>query len=154
MGVQNNNGLIGLEHIVKGVDTYVESQIVAMVGDLHQTLVAATPIEDPPTNNIVARQHWQISVDSYTKAGSTGEAPYVGGVEIDMRFKNTSSFLKAPGKGSGLDGFSIRKSQNIVVFNDVPYMARLNRGWSKTQQPNPGWIEACIDQVQSRWGML
>lgn len=152
MGAQNDNGLIGLQNIIKDVDLYVESQIVAMVGDLHQTLVDATPIEDPPTNNIVAKQHWQISVDSYTKAGSTGEAPYTGGVEIDMRFKNSSRFLKAPGKGSGLDGFSIRKSQNIVVFNDVPYMARLNRGWSK--QASPGFIEACIDQVQSRWGLL
>ena len=149
---ENNNGLIGLQSIIKGVDQYAELQITGFVQDLHQTLVAATPIEDPPTNNVVAKEHWQISVDSYTQSGATGEAPYVGGVEIDVQMRNTGRFRKAPGKPSGLEGFDIRKSQNIVVFNDVPYMARLNRGWSS--QAAPGFIEACIDEVSTRWGVL
>lgn len=152
MAASNDNGLIGLQSIITSVDAYAESQIIGFVQDLHQTLVAATPIEDPPTNNIVAKQHWQISVDSYTMSSVTDEAPYVGGVEIDMRIRNSGRFLKAPGRAGGLEGFNIRKSQNIVVFNDVPYMARLNRGWSK--QASAGFIEACIDEVSTRWGIL
>lgn len=152
MAARNDNGLIGLENIIKKADSYVESRVMGFVQDLHQSLVAATPIENPPTNNIVAREHWQVSVDSYTVSSSTGESPFVGGVEIDMRIRKSGRFLKAPGKSSGLEGFDIRKTQNIVIFNDVPYMARLNRGWSP--QAAPGFIEAVIDQVSSRWGLL
>ena len=152
MGVKNKDGLIGLENIIKGVDQYVSSQVMNFTEDLRSSLAAATPIEDPPTNNIVAREHWQISVDSYTVASSTGAPPFVGGVEVDMRIRRSGRFLKAPGKATGLSGFDIRKSQNIVVFNDVPYMARLNRGWSP--QASPGFIERIIDEVSARWGMI
>ena len=152
MAAKNDNGLIGLEHIIRKADSYVESQVMGFVQDLHQTLVDATPIEDPPTNNIVAKEHWQVSADSYTVAGSTGTSPFGGGVEIDMRIRKSGRFLKAPGKSVGVEGFDIRKTQNIVIFNDVPYMARLNRGWSP--QAAPGFIERCIDEVSLRWGIL
>lgn len=152
MGVRNENGLIGLQNIIKQIDNHVESQVIGFVQDLRQTLVDATPIETPPTNDVVAKEHWKIAVDSYTMAGSTDTPSYGGGVEIDTRVRNSGRFLKAPGKGGGLEHFNIRKSQNIVVYNDVPYMARLNRGWST--QAAAGFIERCVDQVQSRWGML
>ena len=149
---RNDDGLIGLDNILNGLDNYVESQIVGLAQDLRSSLAAATPIEDPPTNNIVAREHWQIAVDSYTVSGSTGEPPFTGGVEVDMRVRRSGRFLAAPGKGAGLAGFDIRKSQNIVIFNDVSYMARLNRGWSP--QAAPGFIERVIDEVTARWGMI
>lgn len=147
MGVKNENGLIGLNSIIKKMDNYVESRVVGLAEDLRSSLAAATPIEDPPTNTIVAREHWQISVDAYT-----GVQDAAGGIEARLRFGGGNRFLSAPGKAKPLAGFNIRTSKSLSVFNDVPYAARLNRGWSP--QADPGYVERVIDEVTARWGML
>lgn len=47
------------------------------------------------------------------------------------------------------------KRGGIYVTNNLPYIDRLNNGWSK-QQKSPGWIErtaaSAFRKLQSKWG--
>jgi hypothetical protein len=144
----SHEGLIGLPKILDKIDMVVRNRMVGCAQDLLSTLIMNTPIDTGR-----ARRSWQAYVDTYTESGMTGEPPYVGGVEIEMRGKDKGRFLSAPRTSSvsGIRDFDPKKHTNIVVSSNVPYMARLNRGWSR--QATAGWIERCIDEVTSRWGV-
>lgn len=151
MGVVNNDGLIGIPEIMQVAKEYIEETAIGFSQDLKNELVARTPIDTGK-----ARASWRIGVGEYLQTEvNGGNPPYVGGVEIEQRFRKRNRFLKQPRQGKGLGDFigtGRGKSDNIVISSNVPYMARLNRGWSK--QAPPGFIEATIDAVMAKWGLV
>lgn len=151
MGVVNNDGLIGVPEIMQVAKEYIEDVAIGFSQDLKDKLVATTPIDTGK-----ARASWRIGVGEYLETEvNGGNPPYVGGVEIEQRFRKRNRYLKQPRQGKSLDSFIGKgrgKSDNIVISSNVPYMARLNRGWSK--QAPPYFIESCIDEVMAAWGLV
>lgn len=37
-----------------------------------------------------------------------------------------------------------RLGTSIFISNNLPYIRRLNDGWSQRQQPTPGWVERAV----------
>lgn len=151
MGVQNNKGDIDLGNVMAGATQFVEEKIIGFTTDLFHELVERTPIDTGK-----AKASWHIGVNEYLDSEvNGGNPPYVGGVEIEQRFRKRNRFLNAPRSGRALSGFigsGRGKSDNIVISSNVPYMARLNRGWSK--QAPPFFIESTIDAVMAKWGLV
>lgn len=151
MPVHNDDGLIGLGNLTQYITDHVEETIKGFTEDLKAELVALTPIDTGQ-----AKASWRIGVNEYLETERNGgRPPYVGGVEIEQRYRKRNRYLKQPRQGRGLDSFIAKgrgKSDNIVISSNVPYMARLNRGWSK--QAPPFFIENCIDKVMARWGLI
>lgn len=148
--VKNNNGLIGIDAIIQGTQEYVENTIIGFSEDLLYSLVERTPIDTGR-----AKASWHIGLNEYTQSETSGGNPYGGGIEIEQRFRKRNRFLNAPRQGRALSGFIGKgrgKSDNIVISSNVPYMARLNRGWSK--QAPPFFVEHTIDAVMARWGLI
>lgn len=151
MPAVNEDGLIGLGNLTQYITDHVESTIIGFTQELYNELVALTPIDTGK-----AKASWRIGVGEYLETERNGgNPPYVGGVEIEQRYRKRNRFLKQPRQGRSLDAFvgtGRGKSDNIVISSNVPYMARLNRGWSK--QAPPFFIENCIDAVMARWGLI
>lgn len=149
--VQNNNGLIGIQNIIQGTQEFVEQTIIGFSEDLLYQLVERTPIDTGR-----AKASWRIGVNEYLESEMNGgNPPYVGGIEIEQRFRKRNRYLRKPRQGKGLSGFIGKgrgKSDNIVISSNVPYMARLNRGWSK--QAPPFFVESTIDAVMAKWGLV
>lgn len=149
--VQNNNGLIGLNTIIQGTQEYVEQTIIGFSEDLLFQLVERTPIDTGR-----AKASWRIGVNEYLETEMNGgNPPYVGGIEIEQRFRKRNRYLRKPRQGNSLSSFVGKgrgKSDNIVISSNVPYMARLNRGWSK--QAPPFFVESTIDAVMAKWGLV
>lgn len=157
MATENENGLIGLDGILKGIDNYVEKKIVACVNELAQDLQDANPVDRDPKQPDwgVSSLAWHVGVNEYTRTSSASDeekSPYGGGVEAVIGMKSAGGrFLSSPRRGKALTALNIRKVSNIVVSNNAPYMARLNDGWSPQAQPR--WIEAVIDAWKMKWGL-
>lgn len=151
MAVHNDDGLIGLGNLTQYISDHVQETIDGFSRDLLQELKAMTPIDTGQ-----AKASWHMGVNEYLETEMNGGAPpYVGGVEIEQRYRKRNRFLRKPRQGKGIDSFVATgrgKSDNIVISSNVPYMARLNRGWSK--QAPPFFIENCIDRVMVRWGLI
>ena len=151
MAVKNNQGNIDLGNVMAGATEFVEDTIIGFTTDLFQELVNRTPIDTGK-----AKASWHIGVNEYLNTETNGgNPPYVGGIEIEQRFRKRGRFLNAPRRGKALSGFlgsGRGKSDNIVISSNVPYMARLNRGWSK--QAPPYFVESTIDAVMARWGLV
>jgi hypothetical protein len=149
VGYGEHEGLIGLGNILTQLDNYVCEAAERCANDLIETLERNTPIRTGR-----ARQSWEVHTNTYTEGLKTGLPPYIGGVEIEMR-TNKVKYLHMKSRQNkrrlGLTGFDLKKDTNIVVSSNIPYMARLNRGWSV--QASPGWIERCIDEVTAKWGI-
>ena len=121
--VQNDDGLIGLGKIIEGARDYVQKTAEGFTVDLYDELVRRTPI--------------------------------VGGVQIEQEFRKRNRYLAQPRQGRALSSFvggGVGKSTNIVISSNVPYMARLNRGWSA--QAPAGFIEACVDWALVKWKLI
>ena len=151
MAVQNDNGLINLGGIINNTQEFVESVITGFSDDLLKELVEKTPIDTGR-----AKASWRTGVNEYLESEQNGgNPPYVGGIEIEQRFRKRGRFLSKPRSGKALSGFIGKgrgKSDNIVISSNIPYMARLNRGWSK--QAPPFFVEATIDAVMAKWGLV
>jgi hypothetical protein len=146
VGYGEHEGLIGLGNILSQLDNYVCEAAERCANDLIETLQRNTPILTGR-----AKASWDVRTNSYME----DSPPYIGGVEIEMR-TNKVKFLSTKSRQNkrrlGLTGFDLKKDTNIIVSSNIPYMARLNRGWSK--QASPGWIERCIDEVTAKWGII
>lgn len=151
MAVKNNDGLINLGKIVEGTQQYVEDTIIDFTETLVSELVAATPIDTGK-----ARASWRVGVNEYLETEMNGgNPPYVGGIEIQQQFRKRNRYLRKSRQGGPLSGFigaGRGKSDNIVISSNVPYMARLNRGWSK--QAPPYFVESTIDKVLAEKGLV
>lgn len=48
-------------------------------------------------------------------------------------------------------GYQKERVGNVYsIHNNLPYAERLANGWSKRQQPNPGWVQGIAKDVQRR----
>lgn len=151
MGVKNDNGLINLNGIIDSTKDFVENVVTGFSDDLLNALVEKTPIDTGR-----AKASWRAGVNEYLESEQNGgNPPYVGGIEIEQRFRKRNRFLNKARSGKALSGFIGKgrgKSDNIVISSNIPYMARLNRGWSK--QAPPFFVEATIDAVMAKWGLI
>lgn len=144
--VQNDDGLIGLGKIIEGARDYVQKTAEGFTVDLYDELVRRTPIDTGK-----ARASWKIGVNEELAESP----PYVGGVQIEQEFRKRNRYLSQPRQGRALSSFvggGVGKSTNIVISSNVPYMARLNRGWSA--QAPAGFIEACVDWALVKWKLI
>lgn len=144
--VQNDDGLIGLGNIIAGAREYVQKTAEGFTVDLYDELVRRTPIDTGK-----ARASWKIGINEELE----DVPPYIGGVQIEQTYRKRNRFLSQPRQGRALSSFvggGVGKSTNIVISSNVPYMARLNRGWSKQAPPN--FIEACVDWALVKWNLI
>jgi hypothetical protein len=92
--------------------------------DVLRRVVLATPVDTGR-----ARGNWQVSIDSFPDD------------EFDQMDKS--------GGGTITAGFAVMQNPKIyrqtVISNNVPYIGRLNDGYSK--QAPAGFVEAAIDQA-------
>ena len=156
MAAQNNNeGVFNVPAIMQKLHDKVDSVVQGCANDLVKTLKRNNPVEVPPTDDWYSYDHWQIALGTYAATALSssvgkGLSGNVGGAAVDVRVKS-GKFLSASSQGSDISQYDSKKHVSIIVYNPSPYMARLNAGWSP--QAEPGWIERCIDEVTSRWGV-
>lgn len=96
-----------------------------------QPLISSTPVDTGR-----ARSNWVVSIDQ--PARSVLE-PYVDGAEGSTEGANTRAALEA-----GLEviaGFSTSEGE-IWITNNLPYIQRLNEGWSA--QAPAGFVEEAV----------
>jgi len=105
-----------------GVVTNSNTNIIKLVALIHQTLVLATPVDTGR-----ARANWQVGLGVEPADELASEDP--GG---------QGTIAKA------VSVLSTRKSeQTIHIANNVPYIQRLNEGWSA--QAPAAFVEQAID---------
>lgn len=44
----------------------------------------------------------------------------------------------------------LKLDSTLYISNNLPYIQRLNDGWSKEQQPIPGWVEGAVQVGEAR----
>ncbi len=71
---------------------------------------------------------------------------YVGGTS---RRSWTIEVNGAPSGGSVIGLASVQFGDRVRLSNPVPYMDRLNEGWSR--QAPPGWIQAVVERVAAKY---
>lgn len=106
----------------KGVVTNTNTNVIRLAALIHQTLVVATPVDTGR-----ARANWQVGLGVEPTGELTEQDP--GG---------QGTIAKA------VSVLSTRKSeQTIHIANNVPYIKRLNEGWSA--QAPAAFVEQAID---------
>lgn len=95
-----------------------------------QAVVAATPFDTGR-----AKSNWLMGVN--TPPSGTNES------DIDK----TGSYSIAQAKVV-VDGYPINELPDLWIVNNLPYIGRLNDGWSQ-QQDVPKFVERAIDQAVS-----
>lgn len=130
-----HTGIINLEVILEDIHKNISEAMVNTALDIHGTLRSAPP-KGTPIDTGWASTNWHISIDqpSANKIGSKDNV-----VAVDTSVMNVAMF-------------DIRKNSFIFIQNNVPYMARLNRGWSK--QSPAGFVESAIDAALLRNGLI
>ena len=130
-----HTGIINLEVILEDIHKNINEAVINTALDIHGTLRSAPP-KGTPIDTGWASTNWHISVDapSNNKIGSKSNV-----VAVDTSVANVAMF-------------DINKNNFIFIQNNVPYMARLNRGWSK-QSPK-GFVESAVDSAMLRNGLI
>jgi hypothetical protein len=104
----------------------VTEQIATKV---HAPLVYGTPVDrTDDADDVTARSNWNVGLDSPDDTFSADESP-----EDTLR------------RGRAVMGGRVRDGQTVYISNGgakVPYLSRLNRGWSK--QAPAGFVEAAV----------
>jgi hypothetical protein len=107
------------------------TRAVALAAD--QAVVVATPVDTGR-----ARSNWLVEVDA--PAAGTRE-PYVPGSKLGTGERD--NLQGALDQGAGVVGrFDVKRNQSIHITNNLPYIQRLNDGWSA--QAPAGFVEAAV----------
>jgi len=129
---------MAFSNIIARIESEIEADINAHIAEVGTTLSAAL-IDATPFLRGQARANWQASLD----------------------VKN-SHFIEFPkGRSSGRDdakskcaavcaSFDIRQHGSLWIFNNAPYIGKLNRG--ESSKVAPGFIETAIEQTRQRIG--
>lgn len=130
-----HTGIINLEVILEDIHKNINEAVINTALDIHGTLRSAPP-KGTPIDTGYASTNWHISIDqpSPNKIGSKTNV-----VAVDTSVMNVAMF-------------DINKNNIIFIQNNVPYMARLNRHWSK--QSPAGFVESAIDAALLRNGLI
>lgn len=114
---------------VGDIGSYAEQQLEKLlrvaVLETDSRLKQASPVD---TGRF--RASWQV-----------GENSAGGGEKPEGSYSNTPAIDRI--------GYQQEKLGNVYsVHNNLPYAERLAQGWSKRQQPNPGWVEGIAKDIQ------
>ena len=131
----SHTGLINLEACLDAVDAVANSAMINTALKLHELLRSSPPV-GTPIDTAWASTNWIMSVDK------PSESP-VGTKQSIVRTD--------PGIAAVLQ-FDIKQNRTIFVQNNTPYIARLNRGWSK--QSPAGFVETAIDGAMLATGQV
>lgn len=91
------------------------------------------------------KQASPVDTGRFRVSWQVGENNAGGGEKPEGNYDNT------PGNIPAIDriGYQQEKLGNVYsVHNNLPYAERLAQGWSKRQQPNPGWVEGIAKDIQ------
>lgn len=91
------------------------------------------------------KQASPVDTGRFRASWQVGENSAGGGEKPEGTYDNT------PGNASAIEriGYEQEKLGNIYsVHNNLPYAERLAQGWSKRQQPSPGWVEGIAKDIQ------
>lgn len=130
-----HTGLINLEVILEDVDKVINEKMINTALDIHQTLRSAPP-KGTPIDTGYASSNWVLSTDK-PLVGTLGSKTNVIGMDTSI---------------DNILMFDINVNSRIFVQNNVPYMARLNRHWSK--QSPAGFVESAVDAALLRNGLI
>ena len=130
-----HTGLINLEVILEDIDKIINEKMISTASQIHRDLRSAPP-KGTPLDTGYASSNWTGSVD----------IPRTDKVGSKRQVITTDSGLDA------ILSFNIKTNSKIFIQNNVPYMARLNRGWSK--QSPAGFVEAVIDSALLSNGLI
>jgi len=126
--------------VAKGMEAKLNRKMIGMAITIEQTLVLATPVDTGR-----ARANWQVTLDTpaKTEVSSSGGNAQVGFVRDEAgRFaKRYPSAQETIARAMGTLTHR-RPEQNIFISNNVPYIGRLNEGWSA--QAPAGFIEQAV----------
>lgn len=114
---------------VGDIGNYAEQQFEKLlrvaVLETDSRLKAASPVD---TGRF--RASWQVG-ENTAGGGEKPEGSYSAVLPIDRI------------------GYQQEKLGNVYsVHNNLPYAERLAQGWSKRQQPNPGWVQSIAKDIQ------
>lgn len=114
---------------VGDIGNYAEQQFEKLlrvaVLETDSRLKAASPVD---TGRF--RASWQVG-ENTAGGGEKPEGSYSAVLPIDRI------------------GYQQEKLGNVYsVHNNLPYAERLAQGWSKRQQPNPGWVQGIAKDIQ------
>lgn len=128
-------GLKNLQVLLDEVDAIASENVQNAALEVQEMLRSNPPI-GTPIDTGWASSNWTLSLDkpAYDVVGSK-EAVQSEAEGIDAALQ-----------------FDIRQNTAIYCTNNVPYIARLNDGWSK-QSPR-GFVDAVIDAIQLKYGKV
>ena len=123
-----HTGLINLEVILEDIDKVINEKMIGLASDILGSLRSPPPV-GTPIDTGWASSNWHPSVDMPRDdvVGSKHQVIWIN-PGVDQMF-----------------AFDIKVNSRIFIQNNVPYMARLNRGWSK--QSPAGFVESAIDNA-------
>lgn len=137
-----HRGLINLNVLTEEVHNILNQKLINTALQIHGTL-RSTPPRGTPIDTRWASNNWTISLDG-PRADTLGEKPRRG-TQLSQSSTTDTGIV-------ALLQFDIRKNSVIYIQNNAPYIARLNRGWSK--QSPAGFVEAAIDEAMLANGLF
>lgn len=116
------------QNVERNVDQMTRQTALA----IHATVVMATPVDTGR-----ARSNWHIGLGAPPDAGN--EEPFVPGGEGGSNGAANAQMSIAAAKAAVSDR---RPGQAIFISNNLPYIGRLNEGWSA--QAPAGFVEKAV----------
>lgn len=126
-----SKGLENLQVLLDTVDETANEAMVSTALKIHELLRSSPPV-GTPVDTGWASSNWTLSVDKPNQ---------------DVLGSKQNIISVSPGIAEVLQ-FDINKNRAIFIQNNVPYIARLNSGWSK--QSPAGFVESAIDAAVSQ----
>ena len=127
--IKDNSGsfLKGINSIPGEVSAEIERNIRRAAINIGSSIIMGTPHDTG-----LARGNWQTSVNEPIKTETTREDP--NGSAATGQLKSVAG------------SFQIGLDNAIYITNNLPYINRLNSGWSV--QASPGYIERAVEATQ------
>jgi hypothetical protein len=129
-----------VKKIAKEMEDKLNRKMMGLAITIQQALVLSTPVDTGR-----ARANWQVTLDTPAKneVEASGGNAHVGFVRDEAgRFtKRFPSAQEAIARAQATLAHR-RPEQNIFISNNVPYIKRLNEGWSA--QAPAGFVEQAI----------
>lgn len=129
--IQGDGGIDNLPELFAWIDDQTNQTIIQTALRIHEKLRSNPPV-GTPVDTGWASNNWTMTVDKADE--------YMPGVP-----KGDFSFIPTfdPAGIAAVMQFDIKKNRAIFIQNNVPYIKRLNEGWS-SQSP-AGFVESAVD---------
>lgn len=133
MAGHRGTGLKNVTLLLDQVDTFASETVINAALEL-QGILRDNPPVGTPIDTGWASSNWSLSLDT------PREEPIGSKENIISEDTGIAEVLQ----------FDINNNQSIWLTNNVPYIARLNNGWS--QQSPSGFVDAAIDEIELLYG--